>query len=117
MKELCNLMSEHGLVKDIRTIQGFFNAEDQSGSRVKCTGAKRNHIALLFARLIEEEILMVEGRGHWKVLEYCFVDEQGKELSLGFAKLLSKLKASKEEKSVVFTEVEEIISKLKRNTS
>ena len=85
------------------------------GTLVSCKGDKRNQIALLFARLIEEEILICSGgKGHWPVLEKCFVDEYQKSLSKSFSKLLSKLKKSGEKNSGIFDEIEQLIKDLKK---
>lgn len=116
LERFCNLLTvDYGYVRDIRTIKTFFNADYQMGAMVKCKGDKRNHIALLFARLIEEEILVSSGgKGHWPVLEKCFVDEKQDSLSKSFSKLLSKLNANQDKKEAVFAEVEELIKELKK---
>ena len=114
-KRLLALMVDYGLVTDKRTIAGFFNAEDQSGMRVKSKGSKRNHVALLFHKLLEEAILLkVGGKGHWKTLETCFVDEYGKSLSGSFSKLLSKLQREKDKNESVFIDIEQIIDEFKK---
>lgn len=114
-KDLCNAFYDHGLVKKKNTIKAFFNCDDQSGCQVQCYGAKRNHIVLLFDRLLEEKILVLEGpKGHWKLLENCLVDEQGQKLSENFTQLLSKLKTQKDEKSFIFDEIELIVAEIRK---
>jgi hypothetical protein len=111
----CKLMCDYGLVKNKHTIKGFFNAEDQSGSKVKCAGSKRNHIALLFDTMIQEEILILTGgKGHWKVLEECFVDEKGDSLSKSFSKLLSKLRSEEDQKRDIFDEIDRFMYDFKK---
>lgn len=113
-KRFYTLMADYGYMSP-SNIKGFFEAEYQFGYRVQCPGEKRNHIALLFDRLITEEMLIVTGgKGHWKVLENCFVDESRNSLSNSFSKLLSKLRKEEDKKPAIFAEIEEIIHDLKK---
>lgn len=108
------LVEQYGYVNNLANIRSFFSAEYQFGAQVRCKGSKRNHIALLFSILMAEEILLSPSNAHWKVMENCFVDENGKSLSKSFSKLLSKLKSERDTKSDIFDEVDAFIHDFKK---
>lgn len=114
-ERFCKLLAEqYGYVNSLSNIRGFFSAEYQFGTQVRCKGSKRNHIALLFSQLVAEGILVSPSNAHWKVMENCFVDEEGNSLSKSFSKLLSKLKSDRDTKSDIFDEVDAFIHDFKK---